>query len=75
MKTTYSRRSFAKQLGAGLAFPFVARTSWAKSSPNEVVRHASFGGGGMAGSDLGNISSHKNVLIAAIAEIDPNRRR
>ena len=75
MKPTYSRRLFVKQLGGGLAFPFVARTSWAKSSPNEVVRHASFGGGGMAGSDLGNISSHKNVLIAAVAEIDPNRRR
>ena len=29
----------------------------------------------MAGSDLGNISSHKSVLVAAVAEIDPNRRR
>ena len=29
----------------------------------------------MAGSDLGNISSHKNTLIAAVAEIDPGRRR
>ena len=29
----------------------------------------------MAGSDLGNISSHKNVRIAAVAEIDPGRRR
>ena len=74
MREIYSRRYFVKQLGGGLAFPFVARSSWAKASPNEVVRHASFGGGGMAGSDLGNISSHKNVMIAAVAEIDPNRR-
>ena len=75
MKFTYCRRSFAKQVAGGLAFPFVARTSWAESSPNETLMHASFGGGGMAGADLGNISSHKNVRVAAVVEIDPNRRR
>ena len=29
----------------------------------------------MAGADLGNISSHKTSGVAAVVEIDPNRRR
>ena len=29
----------------------------------------------MAGSDLGQIKSHPNVVVRAIAEIDPVRRR
>ncbi|SVD55689.1 uncharacterized protein METZ01_LOCUS408543, partial [marine metagenome] len=53
-----SRRTFLGQAGVGLAFPFVAKTSWAKKPPSETVRHVSFGGGGMAGADVGQISSH-----------------
>ena len=70
-----SRRSSVKLISCSLSFPFVAKTSWAKSSPNETVNHASFGGAGMAGSDLGQIKSHPNVVVRAIAEIDPVRRR
>ena len=66
-----SRRSSVKLISCSLSFPFVAKTSWAKSSPNETVNHASFGGAGMAGSDLGQIKSHPNVVVRAIAEIDP----
>ena len=69
-----NRRSFLKLAGSSLAFPFVARTSWAQSSPNSRISHASFGGGGMAMSDLRNIAKHTNVDVRAIAEIDPQRR-
>ena len=74
--SSLSRRSFLHHAAASsLAFPFVARTSWAKKPPSSVTRHASFGGSGMAGADLGNIASHPKTTIAAISEIDPNRRR
>jgi len=69
-----NRRSFLQLAGSSLAFPFVARTSWAQSSPNERVQHASFGGGGMAMTDLQKIAKHRSVDVRAIAEIDPQRR-
>ena len=75
MKIPFTRRSFVKQCGATLTFPFIAKTSWAQLSPNDTISHASFGGGGMAGADVGNISSHPKTRISALVEIDPNRRR
>lgn len=69
-----NRRTFFKGLSTSLTFPYIAKESWAKNSPNEIVNHASFGGDGMAGSDLGQIKTHPNVRIRAIAEIDPGRR-
>ena len=64
-----SRRNF---LGTAIAFPFVARTSWA-IGPNDRIRHVSFGASGMAGADLNNISGHAHVTMHATAEIDPSR--
>ncbi|MBG28550.1 MAG: oxidoreductase [Opitutae bacterium] len=75
MKQSTSRRTFLGQAGAGLSFPFVAKTSWAQKPPSETVRHVSFGGGGMAGADVGAISSHPKVTVAAVVEIDPGRRK
>ena len=69
-----NRRSFLQLTGSSLAFPFIARTSWAQSSPNSRISHASFGGGGMAMTDLRNIAKHPQVDVRAIAEIDPQRR-
>ena len=70
-----TRRNSLKTFAGSITFPYLAQTSWAKSPPSETVNHASFGGGGMAGSDLGQIKSHPMVKIRAIAEIDPVRRR
>ena len=64
-----SRRKF---LGTAIAFPFVARTSWA-IGPNDRIRHVSFGASGMAGADLNSISGHSHVDMHAAAEIDPGR--
>src|SRR3954452_8970939 len=41
--------------------------------PNRRVRHACVGGGGMGASDMGSISSHKDVQIVCVAEIDTSR--
>ena len=73
-KLSLSRREFIKASSIGVAFPYVAKESWASASPNDIVNHASFGGAGMAGSDLGQIKSHPKVKVRAIAEIDPARR-
>ncbi|MEC8865664.1 MAG: Gfo/Idh/MocA family oxidoreductase, partial [Verrucomicrobiota bacterium] len=70
-----TRRKHLKTLGASFAFPYLAKTSWAQTGPNQILSHASFGGAGMAGSDLAQIKSHPKVRVQAIAEIDPVRRR
>ena len=75
MKLPQSRRNHIKQISGAILAPYIASTSWAKSPPSERVRHASFGGMGMAGTDLGQIKSHPNVDLVAVSEIDPNRRR
>ena len=75
MNTNITRRTSIKKLAGALSVPYLATTSWAKSPPSERVQHASFGGSGMAGTDLGQIKTHPNVDLVAIAEIDPNRKR
>ena len=70
---SFSRRSFLKTLGtAALATPFVTRDLIARP-PSEVVRHASFGAGGMAWSDLTEIAKFKRVQLVAVAEVDLRR--
>src|SRR5438445_9773038 len=72
MKST-SRRSFLKQAGAaGLTAPLFVRNLMS-APPSRRVSHASFGAGGMAGSDLGSISSHASVQIVAVADVDSSR--
>jgi predicted dehydrogenase len=72
MKST-TRRSFLKQAGAaGIAAPLFVR-NLISAAPSRRVRHASFGAGGMAASDLGSISSHASVQIAAVADVDSAR--
>ena len=76
MKHAFSplpRRSFLKQLGtAAFAAPFVT-SGLRAASPNEAVRHASFGASGMAGADWGAITGHKAVKFVAVAEVDLSR--
>ena len=69
--SSFSRRSFLAT--SALAFPYVASRSWAES-PNSKIRHVSFGGSGMAFSDLSSIAGVSNVEIVACAEIDPARQ-
>ena len=72
-KHSFTRRSFLKTLGAAaLAAPFVTRGLRAQS-PNSVLRHASFGAGGQAWSDLNEIAKFPEVKLVAVAELDLNR--
>jgi predicted dehydrogenase len=66
----HSRRSVIKLLGTAAAgAPFVTSNLMA-DSPSQKLRHACFGLGGMAASDLAHISNCKNVEIAAFCDVD-----
>ncbi len=68
----FTRRSFLKQLGAaGFAAPFITRGLLA-APPSEMLRHASFGSSGMAGSDIGALTAAKFVQLVAVADVDEN---
>ncbi len=70
MNTHYSRRSFLKTLGVAAAgAPFITRGLMAQS-PQSVLRHASFGAGGMAWVDLTEISKCSGVEIVAVCDAD-----
>ena len=68
-----SRRAFLKTLGAAaIAAPFVTKNLLAQP-PSRALRHASFGAGGMAWSDLTQIANCPNVEIVAVCDVDLNR--
>jgi predicted dehydrogenase len=68
-----SRRSFLKTLGSALvAMPFVTSNLLAQP-PGRRLRHASFGAGGMAWSDLTQIANCENVEIVAVCDVDLSR--
>jgi predicted dehydrogenase len=65
-----SRRTFLKAAGAAaLAFPFITSNLLAEP-PSRRIRHASFGAGGMAWSDLTQIGNTPNVDIVAVCDVD-----
>ena len=68
-----NRRTFFKQATAAvMAAPVFIRDLRA-ASPNDVVRHASFGASGMAGADLGEITKHDKVKLVCVADVDLGR--
>jgi len=69
----YSRRSLLQLLGATAASaPFLSTRLLAQTTA-KPLRHASFGAGGMAWSDLTAIAGCANVEIVAICDVDLNR--
>ena len=70
---SFSRRSFLKTFGAAaLASPFVTHNLMARP-PHSVLRHASFGAGGMAWEDIRELTRFKQVELVAVAEVDLRR--
>lgn len=69
-RTGLTRRSFLQQAAAaGIFAPAIGR--WARAAgPNGRVRHASFGADGMAGADLRAITSHPQVDLICVADVD-----
>src|SRR6478735_7886336 len=69
---TLTRRTALGTIAAGLAAPFVWRHT-AGAAPSETVLHASFGAGGMAGSDIGSLTGSKNLKLVAVADVELGR--
>lgn len=68
-----SRRSFLLTgLAATASSPLLGR-SWFTGSPNETLRVACIGVGGMGASDLNEISSAQHVQVAALCDVDAAR--
>lgn len=68
-----NRRAFLQGAVAGaFAAPAFIRNLRA-APPNGVVRHASFGAGGMAGADLREITKHPHVKLVCVADVDLSR--
>ncbi|HUR52886.1 MAG TPA: Gfo/Idh/MocA family oxidoreductase, partial [Gemmataceae bacterium] len=65
-------RTALKTAAATLAAPFVWKAH-AHAVPSETVLHASFGAGGMAGSDIGSLTRSKNLKLVAVAEVDESK--
>jgi predicted dehydrogenase len=71
--SNFSRRAFLKTLGlAAGAAPFITSGLMAQS-PNSIVRHASFGAAGQAGSDIAELTKFKEVQFVAVADVDLKR--
>jgi predicted dehydrogenase len=69
----FTRRSFLKTLGvAAIGAPFLTSGLMAQTK-SRVLRHASFGAGGMAWSDLTEIAKCPNVEIVAVCDVDLSR--
>ena len=70
MSHRISRRQFLGRTGAaasaGLAGPFLV----SRPFPSEKLNLATVGSGGMGGADLGAISGHKLVNVAALCDVD-----
>ena len=73
MTRSCNRRSFLKlSLAAGFAAPAYIRNLRA-ASPNDTVRHASFGAAGMAAADFNSLISHRYLKLTCVADVDLNR--
>lgn len=71
MPRQISRRSFLRTtgaIGAAAILTTGARGAW----PSAKLRTAHIGVGGMGASDLGSISSHAMVEVAALCDVDAN---
>jgi len=69
MTTPTITRRAALQVAAGFAAPFVFRHH-ATAAPSDTLAHASFGAGGMAGSDINSLTGSKNLKLVAVADVD-----
>jgi predicted dehydrogenase len=69
-----TRRTVLKGLAASVfSAPFVYRAH--AVAPSETVYHASFGAGGMAGSDLNAIAASPHVKLVAVADVDLSKTK
>jgi predicted dehydrogenase len=75
MPTPFTRRQFLRRAALAAAGVWAA-PAWTRSlraaSPNETLRHASFGTTGMAAGDIESLTSHPGLKLVAVADVDLN---
>lgn len=72
-RVAFDRRSFlARSACVGASIPAFSLANVCKASPNDRLRLASIGVGGMGASDLGSLSSHRNIEVVALCDVDSN---
>lgn len=72
MSQRICRRVFLQAAAATSTFSLLSPGAYALS-PNGKLRTAHIGSGGMGGSDLGSVSSHPSVEVAALCDVDLNK--
>ncbi|PHS03204.1 MAG: oxidoreductase [Blastopirellula sp.] len=72
MSLPLHRRDLLKASAAFAAFNILPAGAYS-ASPNGKLRTIHIGVGGMGGADLRSVSSHANVEVAALCDIDSNR--
>ena len=72
-KISQTRRNFLRNTSALTAAPLVIPNLVSSASPNGKINHAVVGTDGQGWSDLSNISTHPNVNITAICDVDTSR--
>lgn len=65
-----NRRTFLKHAALGTFAAPALIGNLRAASPNEVVRHASVGAGGMAHADLTSIVNHPKAKLICVADVD-----
>ncbi len=73
MKTQkLTRRSFLKTSGYGVSAFYIAKTSWAQSSPGDTIRAGVIGFRSRGQSHISSLSNlkHKGVTVAALCDVD-----
>src|SRR5580693_2253988 len=75
MSNSITRRTFLRRAALAAAGVWAA-PAWTRSlrarSPNETIRHASFGTTGMAAGDIESLTSHPSLKLVAVADVDLN---
>lgn len=69
---SFTRRAFLKSTTAAAAGVTILRSSLYGASPNDKLRTAHIGVGGMGRGDLRSVSSHPLVEVVALCDVDSN---
>ncbi len=75
MPTSLTRRKFLRRAALAAAGVWAAPAFTKRlraASPNEIIRHASFGTTGMAAGDIESLTNHPSLKLVAVADVDLN---
>lgn len=73
LPSSWTRRRFLAAAASAAAAAALPRRAWARLGPNEQLRVAAFGVGGMGASDLEQVAGAEGVRIVALCDVDAGR--